>query len=266
MKIPNILPLVVFLPTIQRGLLVSLSKMCYNKRVRVINKISSNLEASRLESDPGLSQAVALTRVNAERPLYLKGGGVYQILNTVNGKRYIGSTVNLRTRRNDHWRALKQRNHYNHYLQNAWNRYGKKSFSFEVLEYILDPKQLIEREQHYFDILKPKYNLSLMAKIPWNKGIRCPQISRIVRGRISHRGGTVPRLHTEETCRKLKALGGKPKLIESKVREICFLLAEGKLSQRRIASMFGVSYQTIWLIKEGFMWKHVTKIKEEEEL
>jgi group I intron endonuclease len=89
----------------------------------------------------------------------VKGSGIYQILNKVNGKRYIGSSVNLRKRENAHLWHLKKDLHFNKHLQRAWSLYGVKAFTFEVLEYVSDIELLISREQHYIDTLKPEYNL-----------------------------------------------------------------------------------------------------------
>lgn len=41
-------------------------------------------------------------------------------------------------------------------------KYGYSGFKLEILEYC-DPKDLIKREQHYLNLLKPKYNILLTA-------------------------------------------------------------------------------------------------------
>jgi len=40
--------------------------------------------------------------------------------------------------------------------------YGYSGFKLEILEYC-DPKDVIKREQHYLNLLKPKYNILLTA-------------------------------------------------------------------------------------------------------
>ena len=74
-------------------------------------------------------------------------GGIYQIVNNENGKMYIGSAVNLNNRRKCHICMLKKGNHHCNYLQHAWDRSGEKGFSFCVLEYVKEERQLIKREQ-----------------------------------------------------------------------------------------------------------------------
>jgi len=89
--------------------------------------------------------------------------GIYQIENQINGKRYIGSAVNLRTRWQNHLSALHRGGHRNRHLQRAFDKYGESVFLFTVLKYIEDFQMLIEREQYYFDTSKPEYNMSPTA-------------------------------------------------------------------------------------------------------
>jgi len=50
----------------------------------------------------------------------------------------------------------KRYTHTNPKLQHAWNFYGEANFTFELIEKIKpESKLLLEREQHYLDLLKP---------------------------------------------------------------------------------------------------------------
>jgi len=89
--------------------------------------------------------------------------GIYQIKNTLNGNRYIGSAADLRRRWQQHLSALRHSQHHNRHLQRAFDKYGEEAFIFEVLEEDIEPENLIEREQHYFDTLEPAYNTSPTA-------------------------------------------------------------------------------------------------------
>lgn len=64
--------------------------------------------------------------------------GIYKIINTVNGKFYIGSSTNLRKRLYEHYRELNLGIHPNKHLQAAWVKYGKSGFKFQILETIKD--------------------------------------------------------------------------------------------------------------------------------
>lgn len=76
--------------------------------------------------------------------------GVYEILNLVNGKRYVGSSINLKSRRWRHFSNLRNGRHENEHLQRSWDRYGGDSFVFRVvLE--CDKDELLEKEQELID-------------------------------------------------------------------------------------------------------------------
>lgn len=59
--------------------------------------------------------------------------GVFQIRNTVNGKIYIESSVNLDAIWNRHRFQLNAGNHPNNVLQQDWNTYGESQFCYEIL-------------------------------------------------------------------------------------------------------------------------------------
>lgn len=82
-----------------------------------------------------------------------KKPGIYQILNTVSGKVYVGSAVDLRERARIHSYYLAKRRHHCPGLQAAWNRYGPDALQMHVLELVDDPTTLIGREQFWMDAL-----------------------------------------------------------------------------------------------------------------
>lgn len=70
--------------------------------------------------------------------------GIYKILNTKNGKFYIGSSKNLRKRLYEHFRELNLGIHSNKHLQNAWIKYGKEGFKFCILKIIDDTENFTD--------------------------------------------------------------------------------------------------------------------------
>lgn len=84
--------------------------------------------------------------------------GIYWILNTINNKIYIGSSKDLYIRKRKHFERLKKGNHTNNHLQNAYNKYGKETFEFEIL-ITCDPTLLLWYEQQFIDQCKPEYNI-----------------------------------------------------------------------------------------------------------
>lgn len=94
-----------------------------------------------------------------------RSSGVYKIVNLISGKCYVGSAVNLKSRERDHFRDLTAGKHTNQKLQRAWSKYGASAFTFVVIER-LQSNALIEREQHWMDVLnavRGGYNISPVA-------------------------------------------------------------------------------------------------------
>lgn len=84
--------------------------------------------------------------------------GVYSITNLVNGKRYIGSTiVSFIKRKNHHFHNLNKNKHSNSYLQNAWNKYGKDNFKFEIIENC-KKEEVLAKELYYIMLYNSFYN------------------------------------------------------------------------------------------------------------
>ncbi len=140
--------------------------------------------------------------------------GIYKITNVVNNKCYVGSTINADRRWNGHKRALKKQIHCNRYLQRAWDKYGEQSFTFEIIENVLDKSRLIEREQYYLNTLKPEYCIRKIAvdsnagliwttssKKKLSKQRKGRKLSKIWKENISL--SQTGKKHSEETKRKI---------------------------------------------------------------
>ena len=76
------------------------------------------------------------------------GCGIYKIMNLIDEKIYIGSSVNLLKRESKHFWMLKNNIHDNNHLQNSFNKSGVKNFKFEIIEEC-DENLLIEKENYY---------------------------------------------------------------------------------------------------------------------
>jgi len=100
----------------------------------------------------------------------MKISGIYCIRNKINGKRYIGSSIDLNARWKKHLSSLRNNNHDNPHLQYSFNKYAEDNFEFNPIEIIDNIQNLIEREQFYIDTINPEYNIRLIADS--NRGLK----------------------------------------------------------------------------------------------
>ena len=85
--------------------------------------------------------------------------GIYKITNIKNGDSYIGQSLNISKRWRSHLSCYNRNGtHYEYYIYRAFRKYGVENFRFEVLEEC-SVESLTEREQWYYEKLKPTYNI-----------------------------------------------------------------------------------------------------------
>ena len=91
--------------------------------------------------------------------------GIYKIENKVNGKIYVGQSIDIKTRWYNHRKELNGNRHHNEHLQNAWNKYGEGQFTFDIIEECT-VDNIDEREIFWIDYYKAMnstygYNMTL---------------------------------------------------------------------------------------------------------
>ena len=136
---------------------------------------------------------------------------IYQIKNKVNGKIYIGSTANIKRRWADHIYLLDRNIHHSLKLQRAWNKYGKDSFEFSILEEFESDNEgdKYVREQYYLDLYKSYnrdigFNISKNALAPMDGRHHSEETKR--KFSETRKGKNHPwygKHHTEETRKKI---------------------------------------------------------------
>lgn len=107
---------------------------------------------------------------------------IYGIKNTVNGKWYVGQTVNLAQRKRAHLSSLRLGKHGNAHLQRAFIQYGEPSLEWHVLEIV--PEDMLDvREGAWIE-----YHHSLDPLLGYNidaGGRRRSVVSSETRAKIS---------------------------------------------------------------------------------
>ncbi|MFA7709416.1 MAG: VOC family protein [archaeon] len=213
--------------------------------------------------------------------------GIYKILNIVNGKQYVGSAVNLEKRKKEHFYALKKQKHINTYLQRSFDKYGEDNLKFEVIEYIEDKNNLIEKEQYWMDKLNcvsPNgYNICPTAGN--TLGVKCTEETKS-KIKESSKGGNHPSLNkhmTQEIKQKLSKINkGKKvsedtkeklkeknkhvksgennwcsKLTDNDVIEIKRIFKNKEMNCADIAKKYNIGKTAIYDIKNNKTWKYI---------
>lgn len=107
--------------------------------------------------------------------------GVYCWRNLVNGKVYVGQSVSVLARKQAHNSMLRRGVHFNKHLQSSWDKYGKDSFTWELLVECAEDE--LDAQECYF--------LEKLNALDADKG-------------YNHwSGGHTNRRHSDETKRKI---------------------------------------------------------------
>lgn len=127
--------------------------------------------------------------------------GIYAVLNLLNGKRYIGSAVNLEGRRRCHFRALRRGNHHNIYLQRAFRKCGESAFGWIILEYIEDAGILESRENLYLKMFPSRLKYNMCPAAGSSLGRECTEETRrkMRDAKMGERNHMYGKCHSDET-------------------------------------------------------------------
>jgi group I intron endonuclease len=158
--------------------------------------------------------------------------GVYRWLNTVNGKSYVGSSNDIKKRKNEHLRKLASGKHENPKFQNAWIKYEAGSFEFEILAFCKE-EDLLWQEQlaiNAFDAVRKGYNISPMAGAP----MRGRTASLETRLKLS-KAGKGRKQTSEHVERRIAPLRGIKRSMAIRAR--MSLQRRGNLSKRQLANL-----------------------------
>jgi group I intron endonuclease len=88
--------------------------------------------------------------------------GIYCIENSVSGRKYYGSSDNIKKRLAEHQRDLQKRQHHNIQLQRSFDKHGEHQFTFSLVEetYFNSVDELRAYEQIFLDRNIGGYNMA----------------------------------------------------------------------------------------------------------
>ena len=149
--------------------------------------------------------------------------GIYKFENKINGKIYIGQSINIEKRYKEHFYAHTNPNDkgYNTKFYRALRKYGSENFTFEIIE--KDIEDLNSREEYwvqYYNSYKAGYNSNLG-------------------------GDKVTENNENHPNAKLKNL---------QILEIKQYLLETRISQYELAKRYGLTQSEISQINTGHKW------------
>lgn len=156
--------------------------------------------------------------------------GIYKIVNIVNNKIYIGSSIKTRRRYIAHLNLLNNNKHHNKFLQSSYNKFGSNSFLFSVIEEC-EIEQLELKEAEYIRLYKSNnrnfgYNIKDPERHTLPKEIRY-QIGLKLRGRK----------HSQETKDKISMSEIGKKLSEETKRKMSIAKKGIKFSSKHIENL-----------------------------
>jgi len=200
----------------------------------------------------------------------MKTCGIYRIINTVNHKTYIGQSTNIEDRFIRHRYQLKNNIHGNIKLQNAWNKYGQKSFRFEILiKCKKSSLKKFEKQEVQKISANKRYNISKNYDNLYGKNNPFygkthtkntkKKLSLMAKKRKGNKNPNYGNQYSIET--RIKAgHNKKTKLTKQQVKQIINIKYQ---THQEIADKYSVSRSVITRIKNGNRWGLITNIKGE---
>lgn len=208
----------------------------------------------------------------------MHGSGVYMILDTVSGRRYIGSAVRLWNRRRQHFQSLARGDHHSRFMQKTWNK-RPEALEFSIVLYC-DKDNLLMYEQLLLDAYKPEFNTAPVAGSQLGLKMSDEARAKMRKARRKDFSPMTGKKHTDETKAKIsKTKSGVPakaehvakrmaaikalpippgprKLSFNEVREIRDLCKHKVMTQIKIGLAYGVSNSVVCEInsRKSYGW------------
>lgn len=204
---------------------------------------------------------------------------VYYIKNKYNGRVYVGSTSDIKSRKIRHFYLLRLGTHKNRRLQKDYNRYGgKEAFDFNVICEVSSSDIALRFEQLFIDGFASTYNilphaglargrtymkstLERMSQSAKGRKLSDKQINQMRQRMTGKKLSEETRRKMQDTHRKRAELGLTPissSLSEQQVIDIIIRHQHGE-ERRDLAHEYGIGYSTVCSLIRGDTWKRVHK-------
>lgn len=178
---------------------------------------------SILENNLSLKDSYLIDEISFEKLGSRKG--IYALIETSTCKAYIGSSSMFYRRWQEHIDKLTRNKHENSYVQNTWNKYGKKSFAFFILKELdtEDQEEILKEEQLYLNELfkMSKDQVMNLATVAGAGNSNPSNLNKI--RQIDPETGTVVKIHDSATvaAKELNKLLSDGKPMSSNIIEVC---------------------------------------------
>ncbi len=177
--------------------------------------------------------------------------GIYQIVNNITQKRYIGYASSVRQRLKGHLHDLNNNKHPNDYLQKSWNKYGYNNFSLLIIQEC-SKEDLCLMEDYWVKILKTtdrEFGYNLKETDPLGKA-SCSEETKL---KISNSNkGRKSSLYCIQRRKETKTSPeGRQRQIESLKKVDWFKVRESK-RKKVIDTNTGIIYESLKKAAEVF--------------
>ena len=170
--------------------------------------------------------------------------GIYRWTNLINGKSYIGSSVNLNKRFRCYFSigwlesGLQKANSQ---IYRSLVKNGYSNFSLEILEYC-EKSEALKREQYYLDICEPEYNILKIAGSRLNSKHSEETIAKIwTDERKAKRSEHLKKLHASEAhkehLKKLVEINNSPEQTLLKIERLKILNSNPEQQAKRLEQL-----------------------------
>lgn len=178
---------------------------------------------------------------------------VYLVTNRVNGKKYVGITIqSIDARLNAHFSKARITSD-NRKFYNAIRKYGEENFYIELLDRADSYTELKEKEKHYIKTLDT-YNSGYNSTFGGDGTLGASPNDEVREKHRAHKKAYFANQENRDRYSKMNAVFSDEQIIE-----MCDMARTGELNSFELADLFGTTEPTVSEIITGKLYKHVKR-------